>query len=48
MGSNRKQYSSGRARKLAEQRKNNKTIPKRNAKRVDVHGDGKPNHSRSR
>jgi hypothetical protein len=48
MGSNRKQYTSAGAKKIAEQKQNNKITPKRNAKRVDVHGDGKPNHSRSR
>jgi hypothetical protein len=46
MGSNRKQYTGAGAKKIAEQKKDNKVNPKRESKRVNVHGDGKPNHSR--
>lgn len=46
MGSNRKNHKSAAAKQLASRPQ--KTNPERNAKRVNVHGDGKPNHNRNR
>jgi hypothetical protein len=46
MGSNHKNYKSEAAKRLAARPQ--KKVAPRPAKRVDVHGDGKPNHNRSR
>jgi len=46
MGSNRKNYKIATAKRLTSRPQ--KTNPERNAKRVNVHGDGKPNRNRNR
>jgi hypothetical protein len=46
MGSGNKKYTSPGAKKIQEQKKDNKRPEQRKAKRANVHGDGKPNHNR--
>jgi hypothetical protein len=48
MGTGNKNYKSPGAKRIAEQRKKSNPNPRRPAKRVNVHGDGKPNHNRNR
>ena len=48
MGNNRKIYTGAGAKKIAEQKKGNESKPKRDSKRVNVHGDGRPNQNRNR